>query len=55
MLPGWRASEVRGTSETPKCRTLVENIGLTDNPEEIECNTGLVKGLIPKTAFLKKA
>ena len=34
---------------------MVKNIRLTDNVEEIECNTKQVKGLVLKTEFLKKA
>ncbi|MEI9425279.1 alkylphosphonate utilization protein [Mesorhizobium sp. Cs1299R1N1] len=47
--------KVKGTSETLKRGTMVKNIRLTENPEEIECNTRQVKGLVLKTAFLKKA
>jgi protein PhnA len=47
--------KVKGTSETLKRGTLVKNIRLTGDPEEIECNTKQVKGLVLKTAFLKKA
>jgi protein PhnA len=34
---------------------LVKNIRLTGNPDEIECSTKQVKGLVLKTEFLKKA
>ena len=47
--------EVKGTSVTLKRGTLVKNIRLTDDPDEIECNAEKVKGLVLKTAFLKKA
>ena len=47
--------KVKGTSETLKRGTLVKNIRLTGDPGEIECNTRQVKGLVLKTAFLKKA
>ncbi len=47
--------KVKGTSVTLKRGTLVKNIRLTDDPEEIECNAEKVKGLVLKTAFLKKA
>jgi protein PhnA len=47
--------KVKGTSETLKRGTLVKNIRLTGDPAEIECNTKQVKGLVLKTAFLKKA
>jgi protein PhnA len=47
--------KVKGTSETLKRGTLVKNIRLTDNLDEIECSTKQVKGLVLKTEFLKKA
>ncbi len=47
--------KVKGTSITLKRGTLVKNIRLTDDVEEIECNAEKVKGLVLKTAFLKKA
>jgi protein PhnA len=47
--------KVKGTSETLKRGTMVKNIRLTGDPDEIECNTKQVKGLVLKTAFLKKA
>ena len=47
--------KVKGTSTTLKRGTLVKNIRLTDDVEEIECKAEKVKGLVLKTAFLKKA
>ena len=47
--------KVKGTSVTLKRGTLVKNIRLTDDAEEIECNADKVKGLVLKTGFLKKA
>jgi len=47
--------KVKGTSVTLKRGTLIKNIRLTDNEEEIECNADKVKGLVLKTCFLKKA
>ena len=47
--------KVKGTSTTLKRGTLVKNIRLTDDVEEIECNAEKVKGLVLKTEFLKKA
>ncbi len=47
--------KVKGTSATLKRGTLIKNIRLTDNEEEIECNAEKVKGLVLKTCFLKKA
>ncbi|GAB4353160.1 MAG: alkylphosphonate utilization protein [Oricola sp.] len=47
--------KVKGTSSTVKRGTLVKNIRLTGNPEEIECRVGNIKGLVLRTEFLKKA
>lgn len=47
--------KVKGTSETIKRGTLVKGIRLTGNPDEIECNTKQVKGLVLRTEFLRKA
>jgi protein PhnA len=33
----------------------VKNIRLTGDPDEVECNTRQVKGLVLRTEFLKKA
>ena len=46
---------MKGSSETLKRGLLVKNIRLTGDPDEVECNTKQVKGLVLKTAFLKKA
>lgn len=45
---------VKGTSTVIKRGTLIKNIRLTNNPEQIECNADKVKGLVLKTCFLKK-
>ena len=47
--------KVKGTSLTLKRGTLIKNIHLTADEEEIECNADKVKGLVLKTCFLKKA
>jgi protein PhnA len=47
--------KVKGTSITLKRGTLVKDIHLTDDEEEIECRVEKVKGLVLKTCFLKKA
>ena len=47
--------KVKGTSMTLKRGTLIKNIRLTSDEEEIECNADKVKGLVLKTCFLKKA
>lgn len=46
---------VKGTSVVIKRGTLVKNIHLTSNPEQVECRVEKVKGLVLKTCFLKKA
>jgi len=35
--------------------TLIKNIRLTNDEDEIECNADKVKGLVLRTEFLKKA
>lgn len=47
--------KVKGTSITLKRGTLVKNIRLTANEDEIECRAEKVKDLVLKTCFLKKA
>ena len=46
--------DVKGTSVTLKRGTVIKNIRLTYNDEEIECRVEKVKGLVLKTCFLKK-
>ncbi len=45
---------VKGAGVTIKRGTTVKNITLTNNPEEIDCRTKEVKGLVLKTCFVKK-
>ncbi|MES2984482.1 MAG: alkylphosphonate utilization protein [Pseudomonadota bacterium] len=47
--------KVKGANATLKRGTMVKNIRLTFNPEEIECNAEKIKGLVLRTEFLKKA
>ena len=47
--------KVKGAGETLKRGTIIKNIRLTGDPEEIEGRTGSIKGLVLKTCFLKKA
>ena len=47
--------EVKGSSLTLKRGTVIKNIRLTEDAEEIECNADKVKGLVLKTCFLKRA
>jgi protein PhnA len=46
--------KVKGTSATLKRGTLIKNIHLTSNNEEVECRVEKIKGLVLKTCFLKK-
>lgn len=46
--------KIKGTSTTLKKGTVIKNIKLTDNEEEVECRTDTIKGLVLKTEFLKK-
>ena len=46
--------KVKGSSTTLKRGDVAKNIRLTDNPEEIDCRIGTVKGLVLKTCFVKK-
>jgi protein PhnA len=43
--------KVKGTSVTLKRGTVIKNIRLTDDEEEIECNADKVKGLVLKPCF----
>jgi protein PhnA len=46
--------KVKGSSVTLKRGTVVKGIRLTDDPEEIDCRTDKVKGLVLRTEFVKK-
>ena len=46
--------KVKGTKITLKKGTVVKNIRLTDDPEEINCSTPEIKGLVLRTEFVKK-
>ncbi|HPD82881.1 MAG: alkylphosphonate utilization protein [Alphaproteobacteria bacterium] len=47
--------KVKGAGQTLKRGTLVKNIRVNpDNPEEIDCSTKEIKGLVLKTCFVKK-
>ena len=48
--------KVKGAGQTLKRGTLVKNIRIDPyNPEEIDCSTPQIKGLVLKTCFVKKA
>jgi protein PhnA len=46
--------DVKGANVTLKRGTIMKNIRLTNNPEEIEGNVDKVRGLVLKTCFVKK-
>ena len=46
---------VKGAGVTLKRGTVVKNIRLTYNDEEIEANVEKVRGLVLKTCFVQKA
>lgn len=45
---------VKGAGTTLKRGTTIKNISLTDNPEEIDCRTKEIKGLVLRVEFVKK-
>jgi len=47
--------KVKGAGVTLKRGTLIKNIRLTGDPEEIECRAEKVRDLVLKTCFVKKA
>jgi protein PhnA len=46
--------KVGGTKLTIKKGTVVKNIRLTDDEEEVECRIDGMKGIILRTEFLRK-
>jgi protein PhnA len=50
-----RDLKVKGANATLKRGTVIRNIHLTADEEEIEGRTDKVKGLVLKTCFVKKA
>ena len=46
--------KVKGSSITLKRGTVIKNIRLTDNEEEIDCHAEKIKNIVLKTCFLKK-
>ncbi|MFT9100348.1 MAG: zinc ribbon domain-containing protein YjdM [Zymomonas mobilis subsp. pomaceae] len=46
--------KVKGAGQTLKRGTVIKNIRLTDDPEEIDCRTSDIKGLVLRTEFVKK-
>jgi protein PhnA len=45
---------VKGAGQTLKRGTVIKSIRLTDNPDEIECRTDTIKGLVLRTEFVRK-
>jgi protein PhnA len=46
--------KVKGTKVVLKKGTVVKNIRLTDDPDEIDCSAPGVKKLVLRTEFVKK-
>ena len=46
--------KVKGAGQTLKRGTLIKAIRLTAAPEEIDCRTDGIKGLVLRTEFVKK-
>lgn len=47
--------KVKGAGATLKRGTVIRGIKLTDDPEEIDCRTDKIRGLVLRTEFVKKA
>ena len=47
--------KLKGSSTVLKRGTVIKNIHLTGDPDEIEGRTDKVKGLVLRTEFLRKA
>ena len=47
--------KLKGSSTVLKRGTVIRNVRLTDDPDEIEGRTDKVKGLVLRMEFLKKA
>lgn len=46
--------DVKGANTTLKRGTLIKNIRLTNDPEEIDCPSAPIRGLVLKSCFVKK-
>lgn len=46
--------KVKGANQTLKQGTVIESIRLTYDPEEIDCRHDAIKGLVPRTEFVRK-
>jgi protein PhnA len=46
--------KVKGANQILKQGTVIRSIRLTDDPEEIDCRHDTIKGLVLRTAFVRK-
>ena len=46
--------KVKGSSVTLKRGTVIKNIRLTDDEEEVDCNADKIKNIVLNTCFLNK-
>ncbi|MBB3173275.1 protein PhnA [Endobacter medicaginis] len=46
--------KVKGAGQTLKQGTVIRSIRLTGNPDEIDCRTDTIKGLVLRTEFVRK-
>ncbi len=46
--------KVKGAGQTLKQGTVIKTIRLTDDPDEIDCRTEGIKGLVLRTEFVRK-
>jgi alkylphosphonate utilization operon protein PhnA len=47
--------KVKGAGATIKRGTVIRGIRLTGDPEEIDCRTDKIRGLVLRTEFVRKA
>jgi alkylphosphonate utilization operon protein PhnA len=47
--------KVKGAGATIKRGTVIRGIRLTDDPDEIDCRTDKIRGLVLRTEFVRKA
>jgi alkylphosphonate utilization operon protein PhnA len=46
--------KVKGAGATIKRGTVIRGIRLTDDPDEIDCRTDKIRGLVLRTEFVRK-
>jgi alkylphosphonate utilization operon protein PhnA len=47
--------KVKGAGATIKRGTVIRGIRLTEDPDEIDCRTDKIRGLVLRTEFVRKA